>query len=133
MGHIKEIVLGSIYAVPNSSTPSNPFGSTLSLEPGVYSMNHQYRFKAATATASVITSILIGSFLTTGLQSVGSYGLNPTNQTVSNTNNNNYVVNMSCIFTTTVSNTLTPEMFVTYTGGALNLLNGASFTVVRIG
>ena len=133
LGHIKQLFLGSTYAVPNSSTAANPFGATISLEPGVYSMTHQYQFKAATGTASVITSIFINSFLTT-IAGVGTYGLNPMNQTVSNTTNNNYTLNMSYIFSTSVSNTLPPEMFVTYTGGNLNLLvNNTFFTVVRIG
>ena len=134
LGHIKQLSLGSTYAVPNSSNVANPFGATISLEPGVYSMTHQYQFKAATGTASVITSIFISSFLTTGAFYIGTYGLNPTNQTVSNTTNNNYTLNMSCVFSTSVSNTLTPEMFVTYTGGNLNLIvNNTFFTVVRIG
>jgi hypothetical protein len=133
LGHIKQLTLGSTYAVPNTSSPSNPFGATISLEPGTYIMCHQYQFKAATATASVITSIFINSFLTTG-QNIGCYGLNPANQSVSNSSNNNYILNMSGIFTTTVSNTLTQEMFVTYTGGALNLLTNSTYvSVVRIG
>ena len=97
-------------------------------------MTHQYQFKAATATASVITSILINSFLTTGTFYIGTYGLNAMNQTVSNSTNNNYTLNMSGVFSTSVSNTLTPELFVTYTGGNLNLIvNNTFFTVVRIG
>jgi len=115
---------------------ANPFGATISLEPGVYSVVHQYQFKAATATASVITSIFINCYLTLlqiGSASIATYGLNPMNQTVSNSGNLNYTFNMSGIFSTTVSNTLNPEMFVTFTGGNLNLLSSSAITVVRIG
>ncbi len=95
-------------------------------------MYSQYQFKANTATASVITSIFINAYYS-GNGNVGSYGIGSMNQTVTNSSNNNYILTTSCIFTIAVTSTFTPEMFVTYTGGALNLINNATnITIMRI-
>ena len=108
----------NVVATGASTVDINPFGSTLTLQVGVYQLNYQYRFRSSSTT--VITALIINNLLSTQQTGIRNYGFNANNSTnitvVGTSVSGMYCMGgTSIIVNTTPSNVLTASVVATYT------------------
>ena len=131
LGFSKTIMVTTSTTIGSTGTSYNPFvvaganatGTNIALDPGVYSVVWAYRFKTQSGTPT-ITSILINNLLTTVQapflnNTYGAYA--NTNTSISTVVGTILIFSGSAIVSTPVTNTLTPELILIYTGGTIQL------------
>lgn len=102
---------------------ANATGTNIALDPGVYSVVWAYRFKTQSGSPT-ITSIFINNLLTTVQtpflnNSYGAYA--NSNTSISTVVGTTLIFSGSGIVSTSVTNTLTPDLLLVYTGGVYQL------------